>query len=150
MPHRRYEWHERVKGVEREYRATRLGLARLELHARSDPGILKDAEKGSLSLPDAVENVEGTYLIRMFAEFENALRSYWLTFRETRPNAEALVDGIGSRRKILSDPIEDVHAVRDYRNGLVHESEKNVEPIAIGGAGRRLNLFLSRLPEEWG
>lgn len=151
MPHDRFEWHGRIKGVEREYRATYLALGRLADDARLDPGVLHVATGAStLSLSDAIQNVEGTYLVRMFAEFENALRSFWRTIRDTIPMTRDLMDGVASRRRIPHDSIERAHLVRGYRNHLVHESEAVTERVAIEAASRHLNTYLGRLPERWG
>jgi hypothetical protein len=152
MPHERSDWHGRIKGVEREYRATHLALGRLEKDARLDPGILGiDKELTARSLLDTIENAEGTYLIRMFAGFENALRSYWPTIRRpTVPPMRALVDSIGSHHRASNDLLEGVHRVRKYRNKLVHESEADAGLVPIAEARGYLNRFLRRLPEEWG
>lgn len=151
MPHDRSGWHQRIKGVEQEYRAARLALDRLQRDARLDPEILRVA-RGSpeLSLPDAIRNAEGTYLIRMFAEFENAIRSFWRTIHTTVPVARDLVDGVGSRRRIPPVAIEAAHRVREYRNRLVHEFDAEAGRVAIGQASRHLNTYLGRLPEGWG
>jgi hypothetical protein len=151
MPHDRSGWHRRIKGVEREYRAARLALDRLQRDARLDPEILRVARSPSeLSLPDAIRNAEGTYLIRMFAEFENALRSFWRTTRTTVPVTRDLIDGVGSRRKVPPGTIEAAHRVREYRNRLVHEFDAEAGSVAIGQASRHLNTYLGRLPETWG
>lgn len=152
MPHDRFEWHDRIKAVERECRLTQLGLVRLDADARVDSAILRDAGSvgGSRALGDAIRNAEGTYLIRMFAEFENALRSYWRTLRPTVPVTRDLVDGVASQRRVGDGLRLDVHRVRNYRNQLVHEFESGADPVPIADARGHLNRFLRRLPEGWG
>ena len=44
--------------------------------------------------------LEGTYVIRLFAEFETGLRLYWATIRQTEPPTQHLLDGIAARRAI--------------------------------------------------
>jgi hypothetical protein len=151
MPHERRIWHTRIKGVEYEYLATHLGLVRLEAAARSEPAILESVG-GLRSLSNAILNVEATYLCRMFAEFENAIQSLWVTIRKNgrRLRAMVLIDRIGSHRKIAPDLIERVHRVREYRNRLVHESESDAGPVSIQDARGFLNKYLATVPEAWG
>ena len=40
MPQRRFDWHERIKAVEREYWSTRIAVDRLSAQVTHDPGIL--------------------------------------------------------------------------------------------------------------
>ena len=73
MPHNRHDWLRRIKAIEREHSSTRLALDRLLEEARRDPTILT----GDLKFHDIVvasDRLEGTYIIRLFAEFETGLR----------------------------------------------------------------------------
>lgn len=75
MPAKRFESLQSIKDVEREYAATRLATDELLAAAALDPKILKrDIRLRDVS--HASERLEGTYLIRLFAEFETALRVY--------------------------------------------------------------------------
>ncbi len=94
--------------------------------------------------------LEKTYLIRMFAEFETGLRLFWATLRDTNPRTVDLLNGIAGQRGISDEDRANAHAVREYRNSLVHEREdEDVEPILIGMARGRLCTFFSFLPLEW-
>ena len=98
----------------------------------------------------AGRELEATYFIRLFAEFESALRSYWTgAVRPTRPITENLVNRIASRRRVGDDVVLGVHSARKYRNSLVHERDELVPRVPIGEARRSLILFLARLPESW-
>jgi len=90
MPQRRFDWHERIKAVEREYWSTRIAVDRLSAQVTHDPGILGSGPRPR-DLESADENLEGTYLIRMFAEFETGVRSYWRTIR---PRARTPVESL--------------------------------------------------------
>src|SRR5690348_17312448 len=92
----------------------RLALDRLLAEARRDPTILA----GKLKVQDVAEasgRLEGTYLIRLFAEFETGLRLYWATIRMTEPPTQHLLDGIAARREIPPARLAGAHAVREYR-----------------------------------
>jgi hypothetical protein len=74
MPHN-HEWQTRIKAVEREYVAARQATDRFLESTHRDPTLLR----GDLRYREIVrasENLEGTYLIRLFAEFETGLRLY--------------------------------------------------------------------------
>ena len=99
MPNRRFDWHEHIKDIEGEYKAVRDAVDRLTHTAREVPHLVKsDVRK---YLPTAHSNLEGTYLVRLFAAFEAALRSYDRA-RHRAPSrsedASVLIDSIGGRR----------------------------------------------------
>lgn len=148
MPHERYIWMERIKSIQRDHTLARLGLDRLLDDARLDPMILA----GDLKVLDIVKasgRLEGTYIIRVFAEFETGLRLYWATIRETEPPTQHLLDGIAARRAIPPGHLADAHAVREYRNSLVHERDEGMAPISIADARGHLCRFVAFLPLTW-
>lgn len=140
----------RVKAVEREHTATRFATDRLLDVVRQDPTALK----GNFRVKDlhvASDRLEGTYIIRLFAEFETSLRMFWLASRgkDSPLRTRDLLSGVGARRKVPHDRIQNAHDVREYRNLLVHEREEEIEPIPIARARSHLCSFLSFLSLEW-
>ena len=125
MPSKKFEWLERVKAVEREYVATRLALRRLSDIVHQDATALE----GNLQVRDlqnACDRLEGTYLVRLFAEFETCLRTFWLTIKKSNPRTRDLLNSVTGKKntRIPYDHIKHAHDVRKYRNNLVHEREK--------------------------
>ena len=57
MPQRRFDWHERIKAVEREYWSTRIAVDRLSAQVTHDPGILGSGPRPR-DLESADENLE--------------------------------------------------------------------------------------------
>jgi hypothetical protein len=105
----------------------------------------------------ASEMVESTYVIRMWADFETALRSYrrYITGNpDDRMSTSSLIDwtsGVRKGRAISEDVRDDVHEVREYRNYLVHERD-DLDPldrVEIDEARKRLNTLLGCLPDKW-
>jgi len=145
MPHKRREWIERIKEVHREYQSVRIAVDRLlpDTQSRGNVVNFRDLSRASARL-------EGTFIIRIFAEFETGLRDYWKTVRDTHPKMEDLVNGVATRQRVPDDLIPRVHAVRNYRNSLVHERGSSVSPIAIPEVQNHLVDFVSRLPPDWG
>jgi hypothetical protein len=145
---RRTDWLDRIKEVWREFLTARKAVddfvAALKLGDAELPPNTKERDVNAMS-----ENLEGTYLIRLFAAFESGLRSYWATFKDTTPPSKDLIDSIAGRRGVPDDTREDVHAVREYRNSLVHENEVETSPVEIGESRSRLCTFFARLPDQW-
>ncbi len=154
MPHNLYDWLDRIKAVEREYHAVRSSVGHMQGAIAEGTGGLAGARAGDLIT--AEENLEGTYLIRLWAEFETAVRSYygWLTHDpDTRIVTHDLINsvaGVRRGRAISEDVRRAVHGVRDYRNTLVHARDDPARPIAITDARHNLNTFLCKLPQRWG
>src|SRR5271154_5741954 len=142
-----HEWQSRIKAVEREYAAMRQAANRLRDAARADPTILD----GSLrkGLDEALTNLEGTYIIRLFTEFEAGARQYWGAIRDTTPTTVDLLNGLAARRKIPDTERDNAHLVREYRNALVHEREEEPEVVPIAAARSHLCRFFGFLPQRW-
>ncbi len=109
------------------------------------------AETSPRDLVAAADQVESTHLIRMWAAFEMALRSY---HEQKTGNDEIravnLVDwttGIKQGRAISKDVRDGVHQVREYRNYLVHGN--SAPAVSIKEARRHLNKLLHCLPIQW-
>ena len=147
-------WEKRIKSVERQYHTMRFGTVRLRLDVARDPTIARQSAQ-QLFIGDAEDDLEVTYLVRMFAEFESGLRSFWRASRgqrrHTRPQTSQLLDAIASNRRIGDEVLNNAHVVRTYRNALIHDNDRNenFEEIRIGDARRDLLLYFGRLPYLW-
>jgi hypothetical protein len=150
---------DRVKGAERECCVVAAAVNHYEkaVQAGNDELPSMPTKTSPRDLVTAADNVESTYLIRMWAEFETALRSYRRRITgnpDDRISTSSLIDwtaGVRQGRAISEDVREDVHQVREYRNDLVHERD-DLDPadvVAIDVARRRLNTLLGCLPDRW-
>src|SRR5258708_1052180 len=92
----------RIKAVEREYRVARLALTNLNVAARIDPTMLAGEELKPSDAASAAANLEMTFLLRLFAEFEATLREVWdRCFRQTTtPPMRDLIDSVAARRTV--------------------------------------------------
>lgn len=128
MPNRRFDWHEHIKDVEKEYKAVRLAVDRLAALLSATPDVIVDDEIRAC-LRSAYANLEGTYIVRLFAAFEAALRSYDRA-RHNDPTREqvaaVLIDTTGGRRgQGMSATVrQGAHHVRVVRNFWAHESDE--------------------------
>ena len=147
MPHN-HEWQTRIKTVEREYVAMRQAADRFLKSAIDDPTILLESLRHR-EIVRASQNLEGTYLMRLFAEFEAGAREYWATQRRSHPKTIDLLNGIAARRGIPLTPTENAHRVREYRNSLVHERESVPRTPSLAAARSHLCIFFNFLPPYW-
>lgn len=149
MSRNRDDWLTQIKAVERDYSAARFAINRLLELARSDQTILRRV-LDIRDLTQAGSRLEATYFIRLFAVFESGLRDFWQVQKRGRmPRTEHLLDGVASARGIPNDLLVNAHAVRRYRNSLVHEQGEEIELISRAMARGHLCTFFSRLPRTW-
>lgn len=151
MPAKSSKWAERIKDVEREFRVAQLA-ARL-LHARlvADPSALRPARLRRRDADRFEAQLEPTYLVRLYAEFEAGLREAWRRSfgRATFPKMEILIDRVAALRDIPPDLVRAVHQGRAFRNDIVHDVRDGVTPIPIDKARGCLCSYISRLPLDW-
>ncbi len=149
MPNETIHWLGKIKFVEKEYNAIRFATDRLLFQARGDPNILKSTvEMGHIV--NASDRLEGTYIIRLFAEFETGLKAFLRATKTRIPGkAEKLLDRVASKVKMLDELLRNAHAIRDFRNHLVHNREEARTPFAIRKATSHLCTFFGRLPATW-
>jgi hypothetical protein len=145
----RDSWQTRIKAVERQHAAVQLATSRLLEEGRRNPTVLKSGVQHR-DVVNAAQDLEGTYIIRLFAELESGLRQYWETIAATHPRTQDLINGLAARCRIGDDQRDNAHLVREYRNSLVHEREdEEVDSIPIAEARGFLCTFFSFLPREW-
>jgi hypothetical protein len=154
MANRRFDWHEHIKDIEGEYRAARIAVDRLKEQVVATPDLLAKGQGTRAYLRDADRNLEGTYLVRLFAAFEAALRSYDRARHNDAAralDASVLIDITGGRRGqgISTAVREGAHLVRRVRNYWAHESDEIPHVMSLAEARARLQTYLSWLPEEW-
>ncbi len=147
---------DRVKGAERESYVVAAAVDHSGRAVQSDDARLP-SQTSPRDLVTAADKVESTDMIRMWAEFETALRSFRRHITgdsDDRISTDNLIDwtaGVRQGRAISVDVRDDVHEVRAYRNHLVHERDDQDPPdaISIAVARTRLNTLLHCLPIRW-
>jgi hypothetical protein len=150
MPDEIDVWIRRIKAVEREYDAARFSVDLALEQVKDDPTLLT----GSLRVREierTSELLEGTYLVRLFAEFESGVRLFFRLARRRRPpsKTEDLLNSVASRLHIPYEQLKNAHKVRDYRNELVHELYEDSQPMTIAEARGYLCYYFSFLPRNW-
>jgi hypothetical protein len=154
MSERRFDWHEHIREVWGEYWSAREAVDRLKAAVAATPDLLDRDSTARRHLVAAHRNLEGTYIVRLFAAFEAALRSYDRAVHNAphrQTEAAVMIDQIGGRRGrgIRTSLRRDAHAVREVRNYWAHESDSDPGYMSMDDARGRLQRYLSELPEEW-
>ena len=137
-----------IRAVEREYEAMRFSATTTRKQLQRDPTVLT----GDLAVShfhEASQNLEGTYLVRVFAEFEVGARDFYQTVKDTNPRTYDLIESLASRCRIPDTQRMTAHQVRDYRNLLVHERNMSTDPVPISIARSHLCKFFRFLPFDW-
>lgn len=142
---------ERIRAVEREYLAAKAAITVLQERLLSEPTFGMGNDWHSKDVRNLQENLDSTFLIRLYAEFEAGLRDAWqFAFnRRTEPQMRDLLIAIATRCYMPHDWLVHAHEVRVYRNTLVHEGQHKITPIPIVVVRRYLCRFFSRLPPDW-
>ena len=86
----------------------RLAVDHLRVVALPRPDILRGAFKIG-EIDDASSLLEGTYIIRLYAEFEAGLRSFWEASRDSEPRMSQLLDLVASGPGIPDDELVNAH-----------------------------------------
>ncbi len=96
------------------------------------------------------QNLQITYLLRLFAEFEGVLRDYWLNGRKrtSRPPMIDLMNSIAAYCIMSNDDVQDAHEVRDYRNDVIHQHLQDPR-FDFQTCRSRLACFIRWLPQKW-
>lgn len=139
---------QQLASVRHELDAARVAIAYVERNKSklNDEPEVRDVAVKHIRL--ALNNLEDTYIIRLFAEFEGILRDH-LPPRAGHPDRRAIYDLINrvALRHRIPDPMRDaVQDVREYRNLLAHRGNAHARTIAFQSALSILNRYLDRLP----
>ena len=145
-------WMERVRAIESEFRAVESAVTLLETKVSENPNWGERYGWKARDAAPARRNLEATYTVRLFAEFESAVRDLWADHfkKRTRPNTEVLLNRVGSLCSLAQDTIDGADRVRAYRNRLVHErGQDSVGSMTITLAKSRLCTYLKGFPRSW-
>jgi hypothetical protein len=138
-----------IKDAEAEFKAAGIAVAALKNQLSRDPSALRQNGLSPASVANCLDNLEATYIVRLFAEFEAGLRTYWRQVRgpSYRPRiyVSVLINNVAGRLNASTTWLNNVHKVRECRNKLVHEQP--VGPtLTLAECRSNLCTFLSLLP----
>ncbi|HZU38361.1 MAG TPA: hypothetical protein VFA18_20720 [Gemmataceae bacterium] len=145
----------RISAVLQEYLAAKTASDLLTAQTKANPSYGLQQGWDPRAGVAFTDNLEATYIIRIYAEFEAALRDYWLTYRgrATRPKMYQLVNQAIPDQAFSQDVIDNADDVRQFRNFLVHDIEdepgENIVTFTVPEAKSHLCAYLGRLDPAW-
>jgi hypothetical protein len=147
------EAYRKLDEVRDEFHAARFALGQTIRVFDDDPLVHHTGLQHQITmhhLDSCAENLQITYLLRLFAEFEGILRDYWLNGRNrpTSPTMTDLMNSIAAYRTMMNDDVQDAHEVRDYRNDVMHEHLQDPR-FDFQTCRSRLARFVRWLPQRW-
>lgn len=150
MQKKREQRIERMQRVMREYHTALVALNMLGELLAQNPSALNTRRLSPNDFKNLRRNLETTFLVRLFAEFESGLRDLWSGLgRSTVPKMLGLLASLAAVRAVPATAVRHVHDVRLFRNALVHEEAEHAPPVTLSEATRRLQYFFSRMPADW-
>ena len=155
MPYLLSEWRAHIQEVLGEYKAASFSVSRLIKQVAADASTIADEAWVREHLSRAHANLEGTYIVRMFAAFEATLRSYdrhIFKDPERETTSSVMIDQLGSksRLRVRTQIREGVHRVRRIRNYGAHDTDDDPSPMPIDRVRGLLQSYLDRFPNNWG
>jgi hypothetical protein len=104
---------QRIANVAREFLAARTAADWLRSCQEADPSFGDQHGWEPKAGIDFCENMEATYIVRMYAEFEAGLRDYWKTHRKqtSHPKMVQLVRQLIPNQQFSQDIIDDADDV---------------------------------------
>src|SRR5438270_792915 len=135
-----------LERIHDELEAGRFAISRVLIDLNQNPDVFAAAKVNGVTdseLRRCGNNLETTFVLRLFAEFEAVLGDYWNhgIGRTTEPDMRPLMDSIAGRRKMNGDDVALAHQIREYRNDIIHESLRDARfdfPQCMSGLGRYL------------
>jgi hypothetical protein len=149
-----WEAFDKLRSIQDELEAARFSISRTLREVYSDATTLAETDYvlRPSQIRDCAVNLDVTYLLRLFAEYEGILRDFWAAIRPSPhrrlTRMEVLMDRIATVRQIPRDVIEDAHEVRDFRNAFIHD-HSHADNLIFGECKSRLSFFISYLPRMW-
>ena len=148
----RWEAFELIRRARNEFDAARFALTHVSSELNRSPELYRKAERAKVTVSElkrCSNNIQITFIIRLFSEFEAILRDYWLEGmqRVSEPNMQRLMDWIASQCNMDAPDLAIAHQMRDYRNKVIH-NKPGALIFDLPATSKGLGMYLRWLPEE--
>jgi hypothetical protein len=141
-----------MDSVSVELRISELGGERLRADVLRDPTVGQVLNLSRGEITTMIDRLDHTYIVRVFAVFEWALRELWgrAFRRQTEPPVRDLIDALAAARGFMPTQFLDrAHEVREFRNSVVHVNATSDTVFTFPEAHAHLKAYLSHMPREW-
>jgi hypothetical protein len=150
MPYLLSEWRGRIQRAAGEYRVAREALDRLKAQMAADASAVHSSLSEYLRQADL--NLEGTFIIHVFAVFDAALRSYdrhHFNDQDRDTKVAIMIDQLGALRHVPLPIRKRVNRARQVRHFWARELEEDPGPMALDRVRGCLQTYLDRFPKSW-
>jgi hypothetical protein len=142
-----------LRRIRDELDAGRFAIGHVLAEWNNNQLVLAAAVQGGVTesvLRRCAMNLEVTFVLRLFSEFEATLRDYWLNGlgRKTEPKMFDLMESVAGSRSMNGSDLAMAHQIRDYRNDVIHESLRDSR-FDFPSCLRALACYLRWLPLKW-
>jgi hypothetical protein len=139
--------------VRDELDAGRFALSRALADLYRDADVYAAARANGVTgdeLKRCARNLQVTFVLRLFAEFEAILRDFWAKGigRTSEPDMRPLMESIARRRGMTDGDLTRANEIREYRNRIIHENLRD-DRFGFPECLRALGLYLKWLPLKW-
>lgn len=145
----------RLRRIQAELSAAREAIAYVSRHWQQE-SIINEIDP-TVTRHDfllAAANIEETYFVRLYAEFEGILKFHLAANHANirvgdKPKVDWLISRVSRAEGIVIDPSlgRKMNGVRDYRNSIAHQRLPAAQFVSFASALSTLNQFLSKLPD---
>jgi hypothetical protein len=145
-------WIERMRGIERQDLAAAAAVDLLQETLSADPSFGANAGWKQSDARILSDELDKTFLVRLYALFESGLRDYWKSERKknTRPIMKDLLTSAAANSAISQAWLNAAIEVQLFRNRIVHEDDGRASnDLTIQAATSALCRFFSKLPLHW-
>ena len=153
MSMRKWETFHALGSVGSEFEAGRFALSQTLRALEADGDVVQAAAGEDVAQGDVWRcraNMQITYVIRLFAEFEGILLDFWHDGlkRRTTPKVKVVMDRVADLRGMSPAHRTAAHDVREYRNEIIHERLRTAR-LPFHECKSQLGRFVNWLPEAW-
>jgi hypothetical protein len=144
---------ELFRRVREEFYAAGFAANHILTQWNEDPRVIEKARQAQITdseLKRCKDNLEITYALRLFAEFEGVLRDYWNMGikKKSRPDMQPLMESIARRRGMIDDDLYAADEIREFRNKIIHENLRSPR-FDFPQCVRALGKYIAWLPQQW-
>lgn len=142
-------WIIRLRDIEREHDAARAAVAHF-LRSLHDGNVRLAPNLKRIHINRLSESLEGTYIIRIFSEFELSLKLFLKKKHEAVPlNVKARIRKVANIVGFKDASVNNAHKARRYRNKVVHHLEEEVDTLTLRKVTRFLCIYLGKMRKDW-
>jgi hypothetical protein len=139
----------KLRDIEREQEAAQMTVDHF-MRSLHDGSVQLEPHLKRIHISQLSANLEGTFVIRMFSEFELSLRLFLKEKHQRvpariKPRMNRVANLVGFKGAAL----DDAHKARRYRNKVVHHLDVEIDQLTLRRVTSFLCTYLDKLQKDW-